>query len=74
MLRQVEEIRSRISQNKEVRLENNKRVEEEVRHLVENLPPESVNHPELSDAAVLDIGLESAGVQSPFTWSSEAVT
>jgi hypothetical protein len=62
MLRQVEEIRSRISQNKEVRLENNRRVEEEVRHLVENLPPESVNHPELSDAAVLDISLESARV------------
>ena len=68
LLRCVDKARRRISRNKAVQSQNNDRVEEQVRHLVENLPPEEDNAG-FSEAVFLGRDIEAAGLSDPFDWS-----
>lgn len=70
LLRRVDEIRRRISRNKVVQTQNNRRTEEQVRHLVETLSPEEENAG-FSEAVILGTGLEAVDASDPFDWSWE---
>jgi seryl-tRNA synthetase len=64
LLRRVSEVRKRIALNKKSQEDNNRRVEEEVQHLVENLPPDQEDSV-LLEAASLSVDL---GPLDPFSW------
>ena len=67
LLRRVAEVRKRLASNRKAQEENNQRVDEEVWHLVENLPPEDEG-PALLGAAELSVDLDHAGIEDPFSW------
>jgi SMC interacting uncharacterized protein involved in chromosome segregation len=67
LLRRLAEVRKRIVSDRKAQEENNRRVDEEVWHLVENLPPEGENSA-LLEAAVLSVDLGNAGAEDPFIW------
>lgn len=72
LLSQVAEIRRRIARNKVVRQSSNLRVEEQVRHAIDNLPAEGSNELLLEDISETQFGLENVGVASPFEFSLAA--
>ena len=67
LLSRVAAIRKRIASSRKAQSENNRRVEEEVQHLVENLPPEQ-EEPLLLEAASLSVDLSGLGSPDPFSW------
>ena len=67
LLWRVAEVRKRLASNRKAQEENNQRVNKEVWHLVENLPPEDEG-PALLGAAELSVDLDHAGIEDPFSW------
>lgn len=67
LLEKIQRVKARISRNKAVQEQNNRRVEEQVRHLVENMPVEEENH-SLSEAVSLGRGAEALGLEDPINW------
>lgn len=67
LLDKIQRVKARIARNKAIQEQNNRRVEEQVRHMVENVPVEEENRG-FSEAISLGRGVEMAGLEDPFSW------
>ncbi|KAL8964558.1 MAG: hypothetical protein Q9183_004372 [Haloplaca sp. 2 TL-2023] len=67
LLEKIQRVKARIARNKAVQAQNNQRLEEQVRHMVENLPVEEENAG-FSEAIRLGRSLEAVGAEDPFRW------
>lgn len=65
---EIEKLRQRIARNKVIREQNNKRLDEQLRHLVENGSSAELNS-DLSQAVTLGRDITNIGLEDPFDWS-----
>lgn len=67
LLEKIQRVKARIARNKTVQAQNNRRLEEQVQHLVENMPAEE-EHRSYSEAISIGHGVESFGLEDPINW------
>ncbi|KAK5162600.1 uncharacterized protein LTR77_011283 [Saxophila tyrrhenica] len=66
LLDKIQRVKARIARNKVVQEQNNRRLDEQVRHMVENAPEEENDG--FSEAIRLGTQLEAVGAPDPFAW------
>ena len=70
VMEQLQDARNRIARNKVVQKQNNRRLDEQLRHLVDNMPSADENAG-FSQAVMLGQSLEGVGLADPFEWDFE---
>ncbi|KAI4209400.1 MAG: hypothetical protein L6R36_009537 [Xanthoria steineri] len=66
LLDKIQRVKARIARNKAVQEQNNRRLDEQVRHMVDNMPEEE--NAGYSEAVGISRELEEIGAPDPFDW------